>query len=165
MTTPARLEVRVSPLRMLELLGLTCLMVGGAYFCTTLPELTPRVVGWLGMAFFSLGFIAVPVALRRKGPQVVIDERGIEDRQLGLIPWEEIAALSVGTIHGEKFLGVHVVEPEKYLARLPGLARINARANPSLGFSPITIGFSGLSHSAEKVVAFIQAHYAARITG
>ena len=72
------MECHTSTLKLLGLLGLTCVMVGASYFCTTLPDLMPRVVGWIGVGFFSLGFIAAPIMIARAGPQVVISDEGIE---------------------------------------------------------------------------------------
>jgi hypothetical protein len=158
----ARLELEISKVRLIGLLGLTCVMVATSYFCTTLPQLTARIVGWAGVCFFSLGFVVVPKQLFKRGPQVVIDERGIEDRRakLGLIEWIDVTSLTVGEIHAQKFLSIEVSNPQKYLERLSNAGRIAAQANRALGFSEITIGFSGLSHSADEVMRFIRDNFA-----
>lgn len=163
---PARLELHVSKTRTLGLLGLTCIMVGGSWFCTTLPSLEARIAGWAGICFFSLGFIAVPRQLRRTGPQVIIDERGIGDlrSKFALIEWADVAALSIGSIHGQKFLCVQVVDPEKYLSRLSASGRAGAKANLSLGFPEIALTFSGLTQTADEVLRFIAEHYPPRGT-
>ncbi len=137
-------------------------MVGACYFCTTLPGLKSRVVGWIGVCFFGLGFFIIPRQLFRKGPQFVVDERGLEDRRsrLGLVEWVDILSLSVGEVRQQRFLCLHVVDPEKYLGRLSKAGRIAARANVSLGFSEITIAFSGLSRSTDDVCRFIRDNYA-----
>ena len=156
-----RLELYVSQTRTVGLLLLTCVMVGGSYFCTTLPPLTAKIAGWAGVAFFSLGFIAIPRQLMRTGPQFVIDERGLEDRRspLALIEWCDIVGFSVGKIHGQKFLCIDVSDEAKYLARLSTVGRTAAKANEGLGFSPISIGFSGLSKSTDEVMGFITENY------
>jgi hypothetical protein len=158
----ARLEIQVSKPRTLALIGLTCVMVAVCYFCTTLPDVTPRVVGWIGVCFFSLGFVVLPRQLLRAGPQVVIDERGLEDRRskLGLVDWADVLSLSVGEIRKQKFLCIEVVDPKKYLDRLSTAGRLAAQANRALGFSEITIGFSGLSHSTDEVMKFIRENHA-----
>lgn len=152
-----RLEIQVSKPRTLALIGLTCVMVGMCYFCTTLPDLVPRIVGWFGVLFFSLGFIVLPRQLFRAGPQVVVDERGLEDRRskLGLVDWSDVVSVTVGAVRKQKFLCIEVTDPKKYLDRLSSAGRVAAQANRSLGFSEITIGFSGLSHSTEEVMRFI----------
>jgi hypothetical protein len=73
----ARMECYTSTLKLLGLLGLTCVMVGASYFCTTLPALEPQVVGWIGVGFFGLGFIAVPVMFFRTGPRSLSMTRGL----------------------------------------------------------------------------------------
>lgn len=160
-TTNARLELEVSRSRLLKLLGLTCVMVASAYFCTTLPDLTARIAGWAGVCFFSLGFVFLPRQFFKSGPQVVIDARGIEDRRssLGVIEWSDMETLSVGELHSQKFLSIEVSDLGKYLERLSDAGRIAAQANRALGFSEITLGFSGLSHSADEVMRFIRENF------
>jgi len=55
------MECYTSKVKLLGFLGLTCVMVGVSYSCTTLPDLIPRVAGWIGVGFFGLGFVALPV--------------------------------------------------------------------------------------------------------
>ena len=153
-----RLEIHVSKPRTLGLLALTCLMVAMCFFCTTLPDLEPRILGWIGVCFFSIGFIVLPRQLFRPGPLVVIDDHGIEDRRttLGLIDWADVVSLTVGHIRTQKFLCVEVADPQKYLNRFSAAGRIAAKANRGLGFPEITIAFSGLTHSTDQVTAFIR---------
>ena len=127
-------------------------------FCTTLPDLEPRILGWIGVCFFSIGFIVLPRQLFRPGPLVVIDDHGIEDRRttLGLIDWADVVSLTVGHIRTQKFLCVEVADPQKYLNRFSAAGRIAAKANRGLGFPEITIAFSGLTHSTDQVTAFIR---------
>ena len=93
-----------SRVKLLGLLGLTCLMVGMCWLCTTLPALPAQVVGWFGVVFFGLGFIALPVMLFRRGPQFIVDDEGIEDRRtkVGVIRWEDIRSLSIGSVSSTK---------------------------------------------------------------
>jgi hypothetical protein len=153
------MECYPSKVKLLGLLGLTCALVGVSYFCTTLPGLTPQVVGWMGVGFFGLGFIALPVMFFRTGPQVVINGEGIEDRRLkiGVIPWENIRSLSIGSVNSAKFLCVELSDPERYLSRLPRWSRSLAAANEALGFPALTISFSGLSPGLKRVWAFLHA--------
>ena len=159
------MECHTSKAKLLGLLGLTCAMVGASYFCTTLPDLAPRVFGWIGVAFFGLGFIAIPVMLFRTGPQIVINDEGIEDRRMkiGVILWDDIRSLSIGAVNSTKFLCVDVADPQKYLSRLPPWKRRLAAANGSLGFPPLSISCSGLSPGVEEVWAYLQAQGRVRI--
>ena len=152
------MECHNSKVKLFGYLVLTCLMVGGSYFCTTLPGLKAQVAGWFGIAFFGLGFIAIPIQFFRGGPQVLIDENGIHDRRLkiGAIRWEDIRSLSIGSINSAKSLCIEVVEPEKYLGQMPAWKRKLARANRALGFPPLTISFGGLSPGVDEVWGYLQ---------
>jgi hypothetical protein len=151
-------ECHTSKLKLLGFLDLTCIMVSVSYFCTTLPDMVARVAGWVGVGFFGLGFIAIPLRFFRSGPQVVINEEGIDDRRLiiGVIRWSDIRSLSIRSLNSVKFLCIELVEPEKYLARLPRWRRSLEWTNEILGFPAMTIGFTGLSPGIDQVWEFIQ---------
>lgn len=153
------MECYPSKVKLLGLLGLTCALVGMSYFCTTLPGLFPKMVGWIGVGFFGLGFIALPVMFFRTGPQVVINDKGIEDRRgkIGVIRWEDIRSLSIGSVNSAKFLCVELSDPERYLSRLSRWGRLLAVANEALGFPALNIGFSGLSPGLKEVWAYLHA--------
>ena len=152
------MECRPSKVKLFGLLGLTCAMVGASYFCTTIPDLTAQVFGWIGVAFFGLGFIAIPRQLLRAGPQVVINDEGIDDRRLKLGPirWDDIRELSIGSVHGAKFLCIELVDRERYLSRLPAWKRRLGAASEALGFPPLTIGFSGLTPGLDEVWDYVR---------
>jgi len=153
------MECYPSKVKLFGLLGLTCVMVSLSYFCATLPGLIPRIVGWIGVGFFGLGFVAFPVMLFRTTPQVIVDEEGIEDRRqkIGVIQWEDIRSLSIGSMNSAKFLRVEVSDPTKYLSRLPKWTRPLTAANKALKLPALTIGFSGLSPGLKEVWAYMQA--------
>jgi len=132
-------------------------MVGMGYLCTTLPDMLARVVGWIGIGFFGLGVIAFPVRFFRSEPQIVINEEGIDDRRLkiGVIRWADIRSLSIRSLNSVKFLCIELVEPEKYLARLPRWKRSLGWTNEILGFPAMTIGFTGLSPGIAQVWEYI----------
>ena len=151
------MECYPSKVKLLGLLALTCVMVGLCYFCTTLAGLA-LVVGWIGVGFFGLGFIAIPVMFLRTGPQVIITDEGIEDRRLkiGVIRWEAIRSLSIRSVESTKFLGVELFDPEGFFSRLPRWTRPLRVATEAMGFPALTIGFSGLSPGVKEVWAYLQ---------
>ncbi len=153
------MECYTSRVKIIGLLGLTCLMAATCYFCTTLADPFARVIGWAGVGFFGLGFIALPVMFFRTGPQVIINEDGIEDRRLkaGVIRWDDIAELFIASIGGSAFLCIVVADPEHYLSRLPAWKRAFAVANEPLGFPPLTITFAGLSPGLTEVCEYLDA--------
>jgi hypothetical protein len=95
----------------------------------------------------------------RASPQVVINDEGIEDRRMkiGVIRWEEIQSLSIGSMNSAKFLCIEVAAPERYLSRLSRWGRFLGAVTEALGFPALTIGFSGLSPGLKEVWAYLQA--------
>lgn len=158
------MECYTSKVKLLGLLGLTCVMVGVSYFCTTEPGLIAQMVGWIGVSLFGLGFIAFPVMFFRSGPQVIINDEGIEDRRhkIGIIRWEDIRSLSIGSVNSAKFLCVELSDPKRYLSRLPRWEQSLAAVNEALGFPALTLSFSGLSLGLKEVWACLHARYSKR---
>jgi hypothetical protein len=161
------LTCHTSNTKLLGLLGLTCVMVVASYFCTTIPGLPARLIGWIGISFFGLGFIAIPARLLRPGPQVVINDEGIEDHRLkaGVIRWQDIRSLSIGSVNSARFLCIELMEAEKYLSRLPRWKRSIAAVNPALGFPALTISFSGLTPGLAAVTAHLDERFAPATAG
>lgn len=157
----ARLEIKINKLRILYLIFLTCLMVGLSYLCTTASDDEVRIAGWIGVFFFSIGFLVFPRQLLSEDSQVVIDEHGIEDRRskFGLVEWSDIVSIGIGEIDKQKFLCLKVIDPSKYLDRVSGVGKFAAKANRALGFSEITVSFTGLSYSAEMAMKFCTDNY------
>lgn len=140
-----------SKFKLLGLMGLICLMVGMSYVCTRHQEMIVRVVGWIGVGFFGLGFGVLPRMLG-KGPIVVIDDTGIEDRRwkLGVIPWDDVQSLQMYEIGSSKFLGIELIDPEKYLSRLRRWRRWLAATNRAMGFPSFAISFAGLTPGIDE---------------
>jgi len=153
-------------------LGLVCLvivMLGGSWFCTTLPELKAQIAGWAGLVFFGLGFFKILAQFFRSAPSVILDEMGIHDLRssFGPIPWADVVSLRIVSVESQRFLCVEVLDPSTYLSRLPShkrlLERLLAQANPSLSFPPITISFSGLSPGLDDVWSYVQTNHPEKI--
>jgi hypothetical protein len=153
-----RLECRPSRIKLAGLLVLNCLMMATCVFCATRDEMIARLAGWVGVAFFSLGFITLPRAWLRAGqPVIIVGEDGIEDRQLGVgfIPWSDVVAIISHPVHGTKLLSIHVNDASIYLSRLSPSRRAGVRAQQALGFAPITLGFVGLTPGFDEVQCFL----------
>ena len=145
--------------KLLGFLILTIIMVGGSYFCTTLSDLSLRLIGGIGIVFFGLGFVVIPVMFLRKAPHVVINEIGIEDHRLGvgMIRWDDIGSLSIDSVYSSRLLCINVKNPQEYLSRMPIWKRALAKANTFIGYSKFTISFSGLTPGLDEVWAFLEA--------
>ncbi len=145
-------------MKTLGVAALAIVMVAASYFCTTLPGLKPQIFGWLGVFFFGLSLLLIPVRLIRGGVVVLIDDVGIEDRRTGIgtVPWEDIRALRIVKIKSTRLLCVDVTDPEKYMSILSPYKRLLAKSNIALGFSPVTIGFVGLTPSQREVWEYLR---------
>ena len=152
------IECYRSKRKLLGLLVLTAAMVAMFCFLATQPGVFSKVMGWIGIAFFGLGFVTIPVMFFRRGPQVIINDEGIDDRRskLGVIRWDDIRSVSIGSVNSAKFLCIDLLDPDRYVTRLPRFAQSLTRANKMLGFPAFTISFSGLTPGLTE--AFEYAH-------
>ena len=87
----------------------------------------------------------------------MFDEQGIRDRRLrtGVVCWEDIRNLHVGTIHANSFLCIELVDERKYLARLPAWRRRLLELNRLVGFPPLSISFVELTPGFNAVRAYL----------
>jgi len=144
--------------KLVGLLLLTFVMVGISYYCTTFSGPAPRMAGWIGVAFFGLGFVAFPVMMFRSGPQVITGDEGIEDRRLkvGVIRWKDIHSLSIGSVHSTKFLCIKLNNPQEYLDQMPVWKRLLAKVNKAMGFDDLLVSFSGLTPGIDEAWQFLK---------
>jgi hypothetical protein len=94
-----------------KIAGLTFLVlltIAVGYFLTTLPSLKARAWGWVLMGFFCVCLLLLISNLFKKGPALVINEKGIEDFQSkrGLIPWSDIACVRIKPVQGTRYLAI-----------------------------------------------------------
>lgn len=121
------------------------------------------VVGVVAVAFFGLVFLFASKKLLDKSPGLVINSDGIVDNSsgvaAGLIPWKEITKLSVTTVQSQRFLTVHVHNPESYLDRGNWLKRIANKANYKLYGSPVQISANGLKTNFDELLEIIEQQF------
>jgi hypothetical protein len=153
---PERIECHVARPKLAGMLALVVLMISGSMFCTTLPELVARLAGWFGVAFFGFCLVVISTDALRRGPVVVIDDRGIDYRRFGVgrIEWVDVSGLMY---LGNSLLGIDVVDPEKYLARMPLWLRAMSRLNRACGYQPILVPFHTLRPGISEVREYLQA--------
>ena len=113
---------------------------------------------WLVPALYGIAFLLLLQKLIRRGPKVILSNKGIEDRRLGigLIPWEEISQLAIEHIHAAEFLAVSVIDPDKYATRMSWANRLGSRSLVKHGYPPIAISFEMLDTSWEVIWTFIE---------
>jgi hypothetical protein len=109
--------------------------------------------GWIALAFFGSG---VPIFIWQivdSRPRLIIDERGVSDRTLGIgrIRWSDIEAAYVRSIAGNDFICLELKNPEKYKQKLSKVKRAMASANRGLGFTDFNLNLSGVDASTDEV--------------
>jgi hypothetical protein len=109
------------------------------------------VVGVAGLLTFAGFGIAWTVLLLRSGPGLVVDDTGFDDNSsavaVGQVLWADVTTISERRVFGTLLLVVDVRDPEAYLARLGGLARLAATANGRWFGSPVILTSVGLRTS------------------
>lgn len=105
------------------------------------------------LVFFLRRFAGPPYSL-------VLKESGLWDNAseaaLGLIAWEDIQSLKLGSIHSQKFIVIQVRNPDDYMSRLSPLRQKLAKANFQLTGSPVNIPLSYLDASTEDILQAIE---------
>jgi cbb3-type cytochrome oxidase subunit 3 len=154
------MEYRTSIPRTLGLAALGILLIAAAYFSARTGLGLIQAVGWFGVAFFSLCFVAILFQLFRRGPTVVIDELGVFDRRMGVgrISWQDIASVSVSKVRRQRFISLWLRNEEQYLSQCSAASRrALAAANRALGFSPFCMSFTGLTPGLDDAYARLKA--------
>ena len=152
------MEFRYAPTAFIRIFPIALVASGLGYWITTWGNEADQVFGWLAVGVgAAAGLWALTLPFRR-GPQIVIDGRGIDDRRTGygLIPWAEVRDAARPTSVPRHFLSVAVDHAETYVARVPARKRLVVRANGlSPGFGKVTLNFSLLSPGADVALALI----------
>jgi hypothetical protein len=129
------------------------------------PKAPPRVFLWAGALFFGACLVAGARSLFRRTPGLVLRADGFVDASspisVGFVPWKDVAALAIATIHSQRMLVVKLHDPAPYLARGNALARLVHRANLKLTGSPINLASNSLRISFDELVQLVTARVVA----
>jgi hypothetical protein len=154
MTAP--LVARSSRMRYLPLLAVSLAFVGVGTVLVT--RTSHAVVGWLNLAFFGLCAVTFLWQVVDVRPRLVIDERGVFDRTLGVgvIPWSEIVAADAQSILGQPFVRLGLRDPSLFTRRLGRVQQAMTRGNRALGFEALNLNLGGLAVDPAVVVARVR---------
>lgn len=113
--------------------------------------------GWLGILFFGSGIPLSIWQIADSRPRLVIDERGVTDRTLGIgrIAWSDIEGAYVMSISGNDFICLELKNSEKYWQKLSKVKRAMATANRQLGFTDFNLNLSGVEASTDEIFELI----------
>ena len=152
------MECYASKTKTFGLLVLCMALIAASAFCITLDDLLANIFGWFGVVFCGLGgFVALRGGLR-SGPAVVINEEGFEDKRsrTGLIPWDEVEAVTIESVSSSRFMAIHVDDTDKYVRQAPFCRRWYMRLNRVTGFPALCVSFVGLTPGLDAAWAYIQ---------
>jgi hypothetical protein len=118
------------------------------------------VLGGSAIVFFGLGVLVFSRQLLEARPRLILDRRGVYDRNLGVgwIAWEDIATAWRLSVHDSEFLALELHAPEMYLRRLSHWRRWVAHANRRWGLPVLYLYLSGLTLSPDEVARLITLH-------
>ena len=144
------LYIRTSVKRLLlYLIGSLAFVLCGLWIVTSAPELDSIeyvIGGWGSIVFFGLGVMVFAFKICDRRPTIIINEKGVFDRTLGVgvIEWGDIEDVYKQSVHGNVFICMVLTEPAKYL-RHPSKAKAKiASFNRLLGFETINLNLGGV---------------------
>lgn len=162
------LRFHTSIARTVGLAVLGVVMVAASWWVAwTVPDPLHAAIGWVGVAFFSACLVLILVQLFRRKAPVVIDDSGILDVRfgVGLIPWGDIASVSLEEIQKQRFISLWLRTEEEYLLRAPAWKRRLFGLNKRLGFSPFGMSFAGLKPGLDAAYGRIRERVPERTSG
>jgi hypothetical protein len=139
-------------------LGMFCVSVfGAAQLWTT------AAIGLVSVLFFGPLAVLAVRKLFDSRPGLVIDSQGIFDNSSSVaaerILWSEITAIGASFVVGQRFVSVHVADPERFLTQGTRLQRFLRRRNMELVGTPITISANGLAMRFNKLEATLVRYF------
>jgi hypothetical protein len=123
------------------------------------PLIVVRVVAWLGIVIgVSTAWFGLQ-QMFRKGPTLIINESGIDDKRLGVgqIPWTAISSVSAYKTHlrNKPLIELWLSDESTYVSRMPRRIRMVAPILKANGHSPFVISMTILTPGFGPVFEYI----------
>ena len=121
-------------------------------------------LGWIGLVFFGSGIPLFIWQIMDSRPRLIIDERGVFDRTLGVgcIAWSDVQTAYVKSISGTDFICLELRNAEQYRKKSSAIRRAMTTANRNLGFSDFSLNLSGVNAMTEDVFELVMKYCASR---
>ncbi len=124
-------------------------------FGISAPLIVVRVVAWLGIV---IGVSSLR-QIFRKGPTLIINESGIDDKRLGVgqIPWTAISSVSAFKVpfRNKPLIELWLSDESTYVSRMPRRIRMVAPILKANGHSPFVISMTILTPGFRPVYEYI----------
>lgn len=159
------IEIRISPLRTLALIGASVVLTafGAAIaFDVFLGEpvgIVYRAIGVVGVLFFGFGTIAwLWRQLGSRGPVLTISPEGIRDTRIApeVIPWPAIRRIFTWEYSGQRILVLDVDPAVERTLHLSTIARWTRGANRKLGADGLCIATHGLKINHDELFELVR---------
>jgi len=115
-----------------------------------------NIFGIISIMFFGYGVIKFSLELLSKSPKLIINEIGIFEYSIGMILWTDINDISITHASRQKFITVHVKNPNKYMKKLNMFEKFFANLNNVFYQSPIHISSTGLDIDFNELHSIIE---------
>jgi hypothetical protein len=93
----------------------------------------------------------------RKGPTLIINESGIDDKRLGVrqIPWTAISSVSAYEVRNKPLIELWLSDESTYVSRMPRRQRMFAPILKATGHSPFVISMTFLTPGFRPMYEYI----------
>lgn len=117
-----------------------------------LPDEFSLAAGWLLLMIQIPITLSIGTKLFDKKPQLIVDSSGIKSAHCSaaLIPWTEIIDLTTWNNRGQKWIILHLRNPEQFPAK--GAAGFLAKANRKLTGGDFAISLTGTDHTFDEAM-------------
>ncbi len=155
---PETVEFTPAPGARLKLAGFGLVLVAICAALIYLPTAKLAVpllgwIGWIGLAVFLPATAYAVTRAVRPPVALQLTADGLRDNSsvsaVGFVPWPEITGVGTAQISGSWLVGVHLRDPEEFVARLGMFRRMSARANLQMFGVPVWINPAGLPDATE----------------
>jgi hypothetical protein len=141
------------PRKILKTLGLLSLALVFLYFF--LGQMTFLL--WLLAAAVAIALVQALRKISDRGPCVIINEEGINDKRLGLgvIRWSDIESVRMHGVGGAYFISLELFDDQTYLQRQPGYIRLANKAWRFYNVSPLHIKVAYMDVAPDELFEII----------
>jgi len=141
------------PRRIIFTLAIASLLLVGLYFY--IGRMTLFL--WVMSAGVVIAFVMALKQLSQRGPCIIVNEVGIDDKRLGLgiIRWTDIEGVRMHGVAGAYFISLDVSNAQQYLARQPAYIRLSNQLWRMYDVSPIHIKVAYMDVTPDELFEMI----------
>lgn len=114
-----------------------------------------NVIGAVSIVFFGTLCVFTFLFLLDNKPAIIVNETGITDYStaigVGHIKWEDITHFSIRKVFNQRFIIVHVKNPELYINKVSGTKKWLRKRNNTMYGSPISIPENNVKHGFDDL--------------